>query len=113
MEKQLDRLIHTGQRIQGEPVSTAAFRRWRRAVLETLGRFASFREEFSRRCNFPQTAHVRNGLNVLHSAKVAHTWHNPPRVHGGVAGRRQRPRCRSGARGRVTRTIYRSRKKQL
>ena len=70
MEEQLDRLIHTGQRIQGDPVSAAAFWPWRRAVLETLGPFTSFREEFSRRCNFPKTAHVRNGLDVLLSTKV-------------------------------------------
>ncbi len=71
MEEQLDRLIHTGQRILGAQPLSAPFWRWQRSVLETLGPFASFREEFSRRCNFPQTAHVRNGLEVLQSAKAA------------------------------------------
>ena len=71
MEEQLDRLIHTGQRIQGDPVLAAAFWRWRRAVLETLGGFDPLREDFSRRCTIPQPAHVRNGLEVLQSAKAA------------------------------------------
>ncbi len=71
MEEQLDRLIHTGQRIQEAPVSPAAFFRWRRAVLETLDTFDPMREDFSKRCNTPDTAHVRNGLEVLRSAKAA------------------------------------------
>jgi len=71
MEEQLDRLIHTGQRIQRVPVSTAAFWRWRRDVLETLGAYDPMREDFSKRCNTPEPAHVRNGLNVLQSAKAA------------------------------------------
>ena len=71
MEEQLDRLIHTGQRIQIAPVSAAAFWRWCRDVLETLGTYDSMREEFSKRCNTPAPAHVRNGLEVLQSAKSA------------------------------------------
>ncbi len=71
MEGKLDRLIHTGQRIQRDPVAPAAFWRWRRAVLETLANFDPMREDFSQRCNTPQPAHVRNGLNVLQSAKAA------------------------------------------
>ena len=71
MEEQLDRLIHTGQRIHGNPVSVATFWRWHRAVLEALDGFEPSREDFSQRCNTPQAAHVRNGIDVLQSAKAA------------------------------------------
>ena len=71
MEEQLDRLINTGQRIQGDPISAAAFWRWRRAVLETLDHFDPSREDFSQRCNTPQASHIYNGLTVLQSAKAA------------------------------------------
>jgi hypothetical protein len=72
MEKQLDRLIDTGQRILGnQQVSAPAFWRWCRAVLETLDRFDHSKEDFSQRCNTPQPAHVRNGLEVLRSIKAA------------------------------------------
>ena len=54
VEEQLDRLIHTRQRIQGEPVSAAAFWRWRRDVLETLARFGPSREAFSQRLISPR-----------------------------------------------------------
>ena len=71
MEEKLDQLINTGQRIQSVSVSSAAFWRWRRAVLETLGSFDPMREDFSKRCNTPEAAHIRNGLEVLRSAKAA------------------------------------------
>ena len=72
MEEQLDRLIYTGQRIlENQQVSPSAFWRWSREVLETLDGFELSRKEFSQRCNTPQAAHVRNGIDVLQSAKTA------------------------------------------